>query len=156
MPQVCPRVAPAYTAAAIGVERPRILSIASLLDRDLSLGSKQQPMPRRPRGQHAIHHVDAEAGVLHDLVGCANAHHVARLIGGKVLEGSFDHFAGALARLPGAESTDGIAGEADLDSAFGGFFSEVEIHAALDDAEEGLRAVPSTKYPVASACVFLS
>ena len=40
-------------------------------------------MPRRPRGQHAIHHVDAEAGIFDDFFRRAHSHQIARLVGGQ-------------------------------------------------------------------------
>src|SRR5271168_1436564 len=113
-------------------------------------------MPRRPRGQDAIHHVDSEAGVLDNLLGGAHSHHVTRFVGGKMLERGLDHFARAYPRLAHAEPADGITGKADLDSPLGRFFSQFEIHAALNDSEQGLSRVPSTQYRVVSLRILLS
>src|SRR6266478_1826418 len=108
-------------------------------------------MARGPRRQDAIHHIDAEAGVLDNFLRRADAHYVAGLVGGKMFQRGFDEFAGAVARLADAETADGIAGEANLDGAFGGFFSQFQVHTALDDAEEGLgKAVVSGQWPVVS------
>src|SRR6266436_2787208 len=108
-------------------------------------------MTRGAGGKDAIHHVDSEEGVFDNFLRRAHAHHVAGLVCGKVLEGGFDDFAGALARLADAETADSIAGEANLDGAFGGFLSQFQVHAALDDSEEGLgKAVVSGQWPVVS------
>src|SRR5580704_4851580 len=132
MTQVGSRVALADPAAAIRIEWARVLGVARLLDGDFSLRSKEKAMARRACGQDAIHHIYAEPGIFDDLFGCAHSHHIARLVSGKVLEGSFDDLAGALAGFADAQSSDGIAGEADFDSSFGGLFSKIQIHAALD------------------------
>src|ERR1700683_550087 len=150
MPQVGPRVALAHPAAAIGVERPRILGVARLLDRDFSLRSKQQPMPRSPRGQDAIHHIHAELGVLGDLLGRAHSHQIARLVSRKVLQRSLDHFASALPRFANAKPADRIAGKANLDRPLSRFLSQFQIHPALNNAEKGLSAVISGQWSVVS------
>src|SRR5208282_1699419 len=55
-----------------------------------------------------------------------------------MFERGCDYLAGALARLADAEASDSVAGKTDFDGAFGGFLSYFKVHAALDDAEEGL------------------
>src|SRR5580658_45734 len=138
MPKVGPRIALAHPATAIGIEWTCIVSIPCLLDRDFPLGGKQQAMPRRPRGQNAIHHIDAEPGILRDLLRRAHSHHIARLVGRKVLKRSFDDFPRALPRLANTEPADSIARKADFDGPQGRFLSQFEIHPALNDAEQGL------------------
>src|ERR1700728_2413614 len=139
MSQIGPRITLAYPAAAIGVERTGILSIARLLDRDFSFRGEQQAMSRRARGKDAIHHIDAETRVFDNFFGRAHSHHVAWLIGGEILECGFDELARALARFADAQASDGITGKSDFNSPLGGFFSESQVHSALDDAEERLR-----------------
>src|ERR1700680_985448 len=92
MSQVGSGVALAHAAATIWVKRSLIARIASLFDRDLAFGCKQQAMPCSSRGQNTIHHVDAEVGVLDDLLGCADSHEVARLVGGKGFDRGLDDF----------------------------------------------------------------
>ena len=138
MTQIGPRVAKTHAAGAIWVKRARILGIARLFDRNFSFRSEQQAVTRGPRGQDAIHHVDAQAGVLDDFLGRAHAHQVTRLVGGEMLQRGFDDLASEFARFADAQPSDGVAGKTDFDGALGGFFSELAIHAALDDAEEGL------------------
>src|SRR5580698_8850148 len=107
-------------------------------------------MARCSRREDAIHHIDAEACVFGDFLGSAHSHDIARFVGGKMLQGSLDDFASALPRLADAEASDGITGEADLDGAFGGFFAESQVHAALDYSEEGLSRVSSFRFLVSS------
>ena len=87
------------------------------------------------------HHVDAHAGVLLDLVGVADTHDVAGFVGGEEFEGAGDHFACDLAGFADGETADGVAVEVHFDEAEGGLAAEVGVHAALDDAEEGLGLV---------------
>src|ERR1700683_1054546 len=94
------------------VERSLILSVARLLDRNFSLGSEKEAMTRRTSGQNAIHHIDAQAGVLDDLFGRAHSHDVPRLVARKVLERGFDDLAGPLPRLADAGPARGIARKA--------------------------------------------
>src|SRR5437764_12350223 len=90
------------------------------------------------RGQHAIHHIEAEAGVLDDLFRSSDSHQITRLVGGKILQRGFDHLAGERTGLADAETSDSVAGEADVDGAESRFAAQFEIHTALDDAKERL------------------
>src|SRR5271157_1365416 len=56
-----------------------------------------------------------------------------------MLERGLDDLAGQSARLSDAQTADGVAGKPDFNRPLGGFFSQLAIHPALDDAEEGLR-----------------
>src|ERR1700722_4732570 len=58
-----------------------------------------------------------------------------------MLQGRFDDLAGQFAGFADAQASDGIAGEPDFNGAFGGFFAEGSIHAALDNAEERLSLI---------------
>src|ERR1700677_1384611 len=138
MAQICPGIAPAYAAGAIGIERSAVLRIASLLDRNFPFRSKQQAMASSAGGQNAIHHIHAQARVLNNFLGRAHSHQVARFVGGQVFERGFNDFARAFARLAYTESSNGVSREANLNRALGGFSPQSPIHAALDDTEERL------------------
>ena len=101
---------------------------------------KSSAVARGAGGQHAIHHVDAQARVLLDLVGIADAHDVTRLVFGQQRQNFRDHFEGEFARLADAEAADGVAVEVHFNEALGALAAEIAVHAALDDAEEGLGA----------------
>jgi hypothetical protein len=55
-----------------------------------------------------------------------------------VFERGLDHFARVRPRFTDAQPTDSVAGKSDFDGALGGLFSESQIHAALNYAEERL------------------
>jgi hypothetical protein len=80
--KIGPRVALAHPTAAVGVNRRWILGVARLLNRDFPFRGKQEPVPRRAGRKDAIHHVDAQAGVLDNLFGSAHSHQITRLVGG--------------------------------------------------------------------------
>src|SRR6266699_4560212 len=100
-------------------------------------------MPRRPGGQHAIHHVYSDIRIFHNFLGRANPHQIPRLICREVLQSRFDDFTGLGARLAHAEPTNSIAVKADPNRSFGGFFSKREVHSTLKNAEESLRHLSS-------------
>src|SRR5579864_8993703 len=106
MAQVGARIAPANTAVAIWVKRSLVLGIARLLDGDFSLGGKQQPVTRCPRGQDAVHNVDSETRVFDDLLRRSHPHQIARLVGGKMLQRRFNDLPGQVPRLAHAQSSD--------------------------------------------------
>jgi hypothetical protein len=142
-------VAAADLAGAGGVDGALVVGVFEALDVHADGGAvfaglggaEEEAVAGGAGGEDAVHHVDAHAGVLLDLVGVADAHDVARLVAGKEFEGAGDHLAGDLARFADGEAADGVAGEVEFDEALGGFAAEVRIHAALDDAEERLGAV---------------
>jgi hypothetical protein len=89
-------------------------------------------------GQDAIEHVDAASDEFDHLGGRAEAHGVARLVGGKMRFGDFDgakHFG---FRFADANPADGVTVEFEGDERFGAFFAEMWVDAALDDAEDHL------------------
>ena len=140
MAQIGARVAAADGAGAGGIGRGLVLSKLLVLDVEAALAGEEQSVAGGAGGKNAIHHVDAEAGVLLDFVGVADAHDVARLVFGQQRQNFRDHFKCQLARLADAEATDGVAVEVHLDEAFGALAAEIAVHAALNDSEEGLRA----------------
>ena len=89
-------------------------------------------------GKNAIHHVNAEARILLDFVGVADTHDVARLVFGQQRHDFRDYFEGELARLADAEAADGVAVEVHFNETLGALAAKIAVHAALDDAEEGL------------------
>jgi hypothetical protein len=101
--------------------------------------AEEQAVAARAGGQDAIHHVDTHARILLYLVGVADAHDIPGFVGGEEFEGAGDHLTRDFAGFADGEASDGVTVEVHLDEAEGGLAAEVGIHAALDDAEEGLR-----------------
>ena len=136
-------VAAADRAIAGGIGRDLVFGVSFVFDVEAAFAGEEQAVAGGAGGQHAIHHVHAHARVLLDLVGVADAHHVARLVLGQQRQHLGDHFEGQLAGLADAEAADGVAVEVHFDEALGALAAEIAVHAALDDAEEDLRACPS-------------
>jgi len=129
-----------------GVWRGLVFGELFVLDVEAALAGEEQSVAGSASGKNAIHHVDAEAGVLLDFVGVADAHDVARLVFGQERQDFRDHFESELARLADAEAADGVTVEVHFDEALGALAAKIAVHAALDDSEEGLgagvRAIP--------------
>ena len=144
--EVGSRVALADHALAGGVGLSLIFSVLFAFDVEAAFAGEEQAVARGAGGQDAVHHVDAHARVLLDLVGVADTHNVARLVGREKGQDLGDHFEGEVAGLAYAEAADGEAVEAGagvvhFNEALGALAAEVAVHAALDDAEEGLRPI---------------
>ena len=139
--QVGAGVAAANGAVAGGIGRVLVFGVLFVLDVEAALAGEEQRVARGAGGQHAIHHVDAHARVLLDLIGIADAHDVARLVFGQQRQHFGDHFQGQFARLADAEAADGVAVEVHFNESLGALAAEIAVHAALDDAEEGLGAI---------------
>ena len=131
-------VALAGGAGAVGVGREGVVGEAAVFDVHAAFAGEEESVSCGAGGDDAVHHVDAHAGVFDDLVGVADAHDVTGLVGGEQGEGFGDDLACEFARLADAEAADGVSVEVHCDEALGGFAAEMGIHAALDDAEEGL------------------
>jgi hypothetical protein len=113
-----------------------IFGVLFVLDVQAAFAGEEQSVARGAGGQHAIHHVHAHARVLLDLVGVADAHHVARLVFGQQRQGF-----GIISRVssrgsPTLKPADGVAVEVHLHQALGALAAQIGVHAALDDAKE--------------------
>src|SRR5450631_2478806 len=104
------------------------------------------------RWEHAIHHVNARLRVLRDLLGSADPHQIARLVGGKMLQCRQDNIARKLARFAHAKPADGIAGEPDVEGARGRFVPKLAVHPPLHNAKQSLRL----SFPMAFRIVILT
>src|SRR5437867_5914704 len=135
MPKISSRVPGTHTAAALRIEWAFISSVAGLLDRNFSFRRKQQAVPRRPRRQDTIHHVDTKIGILDNLFRCTHAHKIARILGGEVLNGGFDNLTCKLARLTDTKPANCVSRKSDLDRAFSGLFPKRGIDPALHDSK---------------------
>src|ERR1019366_3066009 len=92
-----------------------------------------------PRGEHAIHHVNARLRVLRDLFGSTDPHQIARLVGRKMLQRRFDDLARKLARLAHAKPPDSITRKPDVQGARGRFAPQLTVHPPLHNAKQSLR-----------------
>ena len=88
--------------------------------------------------QDAVEHVDAARHRLHQIDGLAHTHEIAGAVRGQVADAVIQGLAHGLMALAHGEAADGVAVEAGLDQALGGFAAQVLIGGALLDAEQGL------------------
>ena len=65
MTEISARIAAADHAAATFVDRPRIADEFGILDMERPLARVEIAVSRIARWQHAIHHIDAAANVIH-------------------------------------------------------------------------------------------
>jgi len=136
--EVGARVAAADGAGAGGVGRRLIFSELFVLDVEAAFAGEEKGVARGAGGKDTVHHVDAHAGVLLDLVGVADSHDVAGLVFGQERENFGDDFESELARFADAEAADGVAVEVHCSELLGALAAKVAIHAALDDTKKAL------------------
>ena len=79
--EVGPAVAAANQAPALRIGRALILGVLAILDVEAALGGEEQAVTRGASGEDAVHHVHPHGGVFGDLVGIADSHDVAGLVG---------------------------------------------------------------------------
>ena len=103
------------------------------------------------RGQHAIHHVDAEAGVLDDLFRSSDSHQVPRFLFREERRRKPGDLADRVLRLPHRHPADRVTVEAEVDQGTGGASAQVFVRSSLHDPEEQSLSVPSMTRPLRPA-----
>ena len=93
------------------------------------------PVPPGAGRQHAVEHVDAAHHRLDDVVGLADAHQVARLVGGQHVDREVEAAEHRLLPLADRQPADRIAVEADVDQRVGRCAAQPLVERALLDAE---------------------
>ena len=111
--------------------------MARVANVDLAVPRIGERVAARARRQDAIEHVDAARHRGEDIVGLADAHQIARLVGGKLDHGFLDGREHHVLRLAHREAADGIAVKADPYERARGFAAQFRHHPALHDAEQG-------------------
>ena len=119
------------------IERARIVGMARVAQVDRAATREGEPMTAVAGGQHAIEHVDAAADRFQQILRRANAHQIARLVGGQRRCDLVDNAEHDLLRLADREPADRIAGKADADEGTGALGAQRRVVAALHDAEQG-------------------
>ena len=140
MPQIRPRIPPAHHALARRIGRPLVLGIPLALDVHSPFAGKQQPMPRRPRRQHAVHHVHPQPRVLLNLVRIPHPHHVPRLVLGQQRQHLRNHLQRQLPRLAHAQPANRVPVEIHLHQLFRALPPQIPVHPALHNSKQALRA----------------
>src|SRR6266704_2480430 len=137
--QVAAREMRARVAPAALIERVRIVAIAGVADLDVAAAGEEPAIAGVARRQHAVEHVDSGRDRLDDILGRADAHEIARLVGGEPRRGVGEDPALVALGLAHREPADRVAVETDARQTREGFVAQALDHAALDDAEEGVR-----------------
>src|ERR1700735_1935580 len=83
MTEVSARVSLANGAAAILIDRARVFRILRAANQQAALRREEAAVASAARGEHAVHHVDAERDVVGELLGLADSHEIARAAGRK-------------------------------------------------------------------------
>ena len=113
-------------------------AIAGVAEVHLARRRERRARPRHARRQHAVEHVDAAGDHAEDALGVAEAHEVARLVGGQERRRPADrleHLGPALAHREPAER---VAVEAERDDLLDRAAPQLRVGAALRDPEPQL------------------
>src|SRR5215831_17081662 len=114
MPKIRARVTPAHRATAFWVDGPLVLYIPRVLDQHPAFTRIQARVTRRPRRQHAIHHVNAARHVIRNLLRPSNSHEITRPSLRQQRRNFFRHLAGDFVRLSHGQSAHRITGKFNL------------------------------------------
>ena len=134
--QIGARIIPRRRAAALHIERPRILGVAGVLDVDRPEACERQTVTAITGGHHAIEHIDAARDGLQDVVRGADAHEITRLLDGQSRRRFGDDLEHDLLGFANGESAERVALEADFGQAACALLAQGLIVAALHDAEQ--------------------
>lgn len=136
--QVAARELGAGVAGARWVERAGVELVAGVLDLDVAVAGEQVAVAGIAGRHHAIEHVDAGGDRIHQVLRRADAHQVARLVGRQLRRRMGKNARHVFLGLADREAADGHAVETDVAQAGHRFVAEIFMHAALDDAEQGV------------------
>ena len=139
----------AGVAGALRVERARVVAMARIADLEIAVAGEEPAVTRVARRQHAVEEVDARRDRLDQIFRRAHAHQVARPLFGQPRAG--ENAPAVLLRFADREAADGVAVEADVDQALDRRRAQLRMDAALDDAEQRVRAIPCAFRPCGPA-----
>src|SRR5262249_54019541 len=88
MPKIRTSVATANGTGTLRIDGTLVVDVAGVLDEHAALGGVEAGVAGRARGKNAIHHIDAQSGVVSDLFRAAGAPEGARP-GGREKRGYF-------------------------------------------------------------------
>ena len=146
MPKICASIAVANGTRTLRIDGTLIFDVASVLDEHAALAGVQASVAGGASGENAIHHIDAECDVISELFGAADAHEVARAIGGKKSGYFSSHFTRDIVRFADSEAAHGVTGKVEGEKLVSAFAAQVGEGGALHDAE----------LPLGQAAIFLS
>src|SRR5215217_7744149 len=118
MTEVRARVSPAYRTTTRFVERALIVYPFRVLDIQLAARRERLSGSAVARRQNAVKHIDAARDCFDQILRCADTHQVARRVFRHSRRDVFYYFKHQRLLFSDAQSTDGVAVEADVYSLF--------------------------------------
>ena len=137
--QIGAREAGAGGAGAALVDRPLVGLVARIAQAQVTEAGEQMAVARVAGGHHAIEHVDAGGDTVEQVLGCSDAHQVARLVRGHLRRDMLQHAQHLGLRLADAQAADRIAGQFERSEPSERLIAQMLVHAALHDAEQRVR-----------------
>ena len=129
------RVHKGVAAGVYGREVVRPFGVAHV---EHALGGKEHGVAAVARGHHAVEHIHAALYGFEDIYRRANAHEIARAVGGQNVIHHLNHFVHLFRRLAHGQSADGVALRAEVAHELGTLAAQLGIDATLHDGEECL------------------
>ena len=102
---------------------------------------ESRPVPRQPRGNHAVEDVHAAADALDQIIRLANAHQIARSVARQTWQRIIKRLVHFRLSLADSQPADGVTLEIHIGYEARGFLPQVGEDAALYDAKQSLIAV---------------
>ena len=118
-----------------------ILPVTGVFYNNLFSVCKQQSVPGASGRHHAVKHVDSVEDPVDEILGCSDAHQVARAVFREERGGRGKVFQHQPLGFPDAEPSDRVTVKTDCRQLLRAPPAEIGIDAALDDPEEGLRPI---------------
>ena len=128
-------------AGAGRIERRVVFLVAGISNAQVAETCEEMAVAGVSRRHDAVEHVDAGADAVDQVFRRADAHQVARLVGRQAVRRVRDDALHLGLRLADADTTDRIAGQAELGQGRHRFLAQGLEHAALDDAEQRVRVL---------------
>ena len=136
MMQISARVVARGGTLARLVERLRIIGVPRISQVDLPKLRVGQRMTAGARRQHAVEHINSTLDREQQVVGLADAHEIARFVGGKLGDGRLDHLQHHVLRLTDRESADRVTGKSDFYERARRLLPQLRQDPALHNAEQ--------------------
>ena len=128
----------ASITSAFRIQRARVQLVLRVLDLDVAILGEQHAVARVARRHHAIEHIYALRHRRHQVFRRTHPHQITRLILRQLRCGMFENALHVLLGFAHRQPADGIAVETDIDQLRQRFVTQIFIHAALHDTEQGV------------------
>ncbi len=126
----------AGVAVAAFLDRPQVALVGRVADANGPVGGEKVAVAGVAGGHAAVEHVDSARHRLHQVLGPADAHQVARPVHRQLRSRVLEHCIALVFRLTHGQPADGVPVKIDVDQRRGRAAAQVVVDAALDDAEQ--------------------